>query len=872
MPKLGYQGGTVVPGYGALTTANSLNQRASISIHMTEDGWFYQMSGRVGRRADEIPRVAFAVWSVGVNVAPDVLVGRTDEFTTGTYMLDGADGTTYTKPLQTSAKGRSGKRYAFGFNANDADFGYGLLPFTHSTFPATEIGDEYRRTVPVGPTPQDPFGATASIDDRGWIAIWLDYETNVAPNVVSGTTPSAGVSVSGLTPTFAGDFRDDNETLPNGLPADKLTSVQIQVRLVGTTSLLMNYTYDAGASEQANRRFSQIYNGTVLVTGNTYEWRSRVADQFGAWSTYTGWTSFTPASGYVTNDTGTPSGKQETRSPGPFVAEWNHTGGVNAEAVQVEIVAAATGAVVKSSSFNVLGSPVVPGGTLSVTYATLGFTPLDWGGQYAWRMRVEDVNAITSNWSNQRAFNINAAPTIPMLIAPLNGAVVSSRPELVATSTDADADDLPGAGHLVSARIKDAAGNVMFTRTMSYDAVTQRFRYQTTSTDLATTGVYRWDAYAFDGTVYSSGNLTLGASAISTESEFTYSVGPAITHVAPALDGTVNTDTPLYDWTTASQERFRVRIYQLFEDESVGFIYDTGERTDSQTLHRQPAGYLNNGERYFRIIDVWNASNQQGTSSAAFFTVNYSSATAINNFAASPHRSRYDVTPTAVLLSWDQTEYTSGQFQHYVITRRAVADTEFDVDDEIQAENKRIAVISNPAQVRYIDYLPGSGITYVYGIKQIVELNDVTVASPITHAEMTVTFQETVICDARRGGARRVVLQAREDRTTEYQRDEVVLNPWGTTKPVYLSTNRWNRVISGTFYIVADTPEDAEGVVREFEKLHQAGGPHCYRDGRGRRYFGTLKGIPRRLDPPGGKAQRITFEFLQTDAREVFDT
>jgi hypothetical protein len=224
-----------------------------------------------------------------------------------------------------------------------------------------------------------------------------------------------------------------------------------------------------------------------------------------------------------------------------------------------------------------------------------------------------------------------------------------------------------------------------------------------------------------------------------------------------------------------------------------------------------------------------------------------------------------------VLLSWTPTSYTTGQFSRYIITRRAVEDTEFDPDDEVQASNRRIAEITNPAKETYVDYSPASGVSYVYGIRQIVEISGVSISSNYTHAEIAVTFQDTVITEARHGGARRAVFQAREDRTTQYEREQKILAPWGTSKPIVLSTNRWNRTVRGTFVIVADTPADAETMVREVEKMHQRGGPHLYRDGRGRRYFGEITEFSR-IDQPGGRVQRVQLSFLQTDAHEVVDT
>src|SRR5690349_6186061 len=128
MPYTGYKPGTNAAGYFSVGTPNSLNQRAYVAAKMTEDGWAYQISVRGGRVDGTTPLVSLAVWSVGAGTAPDVLVARTAAFSTGTAMLDATDGTSYTRDVQTSAMLRNGKRYAPGFVASDAQFGYGVSP------------------------------------------------------------------------------------------------------------------------------------------------------------------------------------------------------------------------------------------------------------------------------------------------------------------------------------------------------------------------------------------------------------------------------------------------------------------------------------------------------------------------------------------------------------------------------------------------------------------------------------------------------------------------------------------------------------------------------------------------------------------------
>jgi hypothetical protein len=60
-------------------------------------------------------------------------------------------------------------------------------------------------------------------------------------------------------------------------------------------------------------------------------------------------------------------------------------------------------------------------------------------------------------------------------------------------------------------------------------------------------------------------------------------------------------------------------------------------------------------------------------------------------------------------------------------------------------------------------------------------------------------------------------------------------------------------------------------MIRELEKVYFYGGPLCYRDGRGTRFFGAMFQF-RRVDPPGGRVQRVELGIRQTNAHEVIAT
>lgn len=870
MSQIGYRPGSVADAYASLTTADVVNQRATISAKMPEHGWGYRRGIRGGRVTAATPAVALPVWATDAGPSPDALLGTTDPINTGTVMTSAADGTEYTADLQSAVMLRAGKRYALGFVAANARFGYGYL--STGDLPAGEYGEEYLRTVGGITTAQDPFGYTSNTS-RGWIATWLDYEPNVPPAVPTTRSPVADAVVVGLDPTFAGDFRDDNEALPGGIPGgDELARYSVEVRAKATGVAVWSTTRNASAAERTARRFSVGYVGPALTAGTAYEWRCLVRDRFDEASAWSTWLTFTSGAGTVTVGA-TPTGVQQTRQPGPFVGTWAHPTARTAVALGVRIEDEGSGGVVMEGTGS-LGTPVASGGTVSISWtASLGTDRLlAWGGRYAYRLQARDQDGILSGWSARRAFSVNAPPSVPDPVVPLDGETITNRPILVAEVTDPDDTQLTGLS--ISCRIKDGNGALLYTRAMPYASqrtlldgtVVYRYAYATTSTDLPATGNYRWDAWATDGTIYSNGGTTLGAAALAAEQTFTYAVGPAITHVGPADGAVVATDAPTYDWSVTNQIRYRV---QVWSGSDVDFlVWDSGEVESTATQVDQPPGFLENGGEYYRVVHAWNAANQHGISAPTFFSVDYTEPDPVGNVVWSPHRVQGDATPTAGLLSWDATTY-GDQFGAYVLTRRAADGTALDVDDPVGDRAVRIARITSPSQTRFVDYLPASGVTYVYAIKQEIKIGGQSFTSVTTHVEGRVDFQETVICDVEQPGARRVVLPAREERRWSRNREQKVLAPWNSSKPTVIRTKRWGREMSPTvFPIVAATPDDATAVVRAIDAMDQGGGPLCYRDGRGARYFGELTAFED-LDAPGGRVRRVSLGFLQTSARET---
>ena len=106
-------------------------------------------------------------------------------------------------------------------------------------------------------------------------------------------------------------------------------------------------------------------------------------------------------------------------------------------------------------------------------------------------------------------------------------------------------------GLLVKFRIKTAAGAAIATRTATWNASTQRFIYQTVAGDFPQSFAdYTWDAYAFDGTVYSGGTTVEASAANAADRKIHLRARPASRHHQPAT-GIITTNTPTITWTVS---------------------------------------------------------------------------------------------------------------------------------------------------------------------------------------------------------------------------------------------------------------------------------------------------------------------------------
>lgn len=891
---VGYKPSTNPAQYRAMSATAVGNQRATSGPYPPRPTQAYAMAGRVGRVTVDIPTIRFAVWNTS-GLTPNALLGRTSEFTAGTYMLSETDGTTYTANLEHGVILNTLTDQAVGFAAKDGPVGFGMSgPLITGT---GGIDNQlYRRTIGASDTPQDPFSPSSADAGTGLMAIWLICQDMVAPNTPlrSSMIPTHGGTISDLTPTLKATFADADLTLPGGV-ATRDALNQVFIRL-GTgidtdgnvTGVLWNYSYTATAAEKAALQSAVDYIGTALTIGNTYYWQISFSDMANLRSAWSPAASFTTGAGYV-DTTGGVTGKQQTRTPGPFTGVWHNASASPAHRFMFRI-RQKDGTVIRTTEaggWTSLPADKTVGQTISITWALTAFTQLPAGTTGAndelnWQMKIQDLAGNDTNWSDSQTFAIDTPPSIPALISPSDGTLISSRPELVVTCDDPD--DTIGTGLVVSARILASdATTVLQTRAMTYDATTGTFRYQAVSGDMASAGTFYWDSYAFDGTFYSGGNTVLGAGALSEMRSIQYTAGPTVTMTAPTADQVFNTPTPLIDWGFTSQQRFQVTIFQVYSEftsiragESPGdtrTIYQSPEIVSATTAHRVPNGYLEDDETYHVVVTAWNTTGQRGDSVDVRFSVNTSVASQITGFQVFAHTVGQESEPTAVEFHWDQTVYTSLQFDRYRIMERVLDEGLFDADDETAGKNRVIAELDSPSITSYIHYFPPADANVVYSIKQLVTIDDGSgnlteqVSAPV-YQELAIPFQQTIINSIEFPVSRRLALPYREERGISYPNSDPELIPiWGEGAPWAIEDDTFYREVSGE-YVIIGNEVNRLATIRAMELLKKTGGPMVYRDGRRHRWYGVISHLDW-TDPPAGEAWSISLTFTQIAASQA---
>lgn len=451
-----------------LTGDESLNQRATVFGPFPEDGWATAVGVWGGKFNATSPRVVLAIWnSDGSNVSDRR--GYTASFLPSAVMADSVSGASYESPLtqinldysptSDSVKMNAGEYYGIGFNATENQFAHGMSNTARAL---------HRRSVGSQP-PTDPFNPSIS-DTELVMSTWVVYTPNTAPQTPGSLSP--GGTISTATPRFNASYVDSQRSL-----GDKMKSYRIQLRRVGTSTLLWNQEYNATSTEQSNNEVDRAYGGSALSSGVDYEWRIRVTDQFDEDSPYCSWRTITIGTGgggggggiggtVDTPSGATPNGKQDAINGFTFQGYWKHSEGLAMDKVTIEL--RQNGSVSQRKEYNIanVASSGGLGTYFEVTFAQFGLTDLAYGQSYAWRLKGMDTLGVYSPYSDSVEFTTNTVPTQPTNLSPAQSASLSSPPKLSMVMTDAD-DNPTIMGGLLSAtcyvKSTPAIPNYLFT-------------------------------------------------------------------------------------------------------------------------------------------------------------------------------------------------------------------------------------------------------------------------------------------------------------------------------------------------------------------------------------------------------------------------
>ncbi len=804
---MAYYGRHVTNGDMGLGEVGASQQRATVYNRMPENGWGYRIGFWGGRYSGSAnPTMRLAVWAVSGSMTPAHRLGYTGAFTVSATQSYGGDGQSYeyavtnatTSPAPNAIKMYAGHRYAIGVQSSNL----GTFAMVHAAnLPSADNKYLYNRNGVSAPT--DPFGHTSS-SHEGWISAWIVYQPNRAP---TAATSAPNGLITTTTPTFTGTFSDPDSTY-----GDRMTRVRIQVIRASDGALMWDSgSLVASSNEQASRSFSRAYNGTALAAGVEYRWRCQVADEFGTWSAWTAYRSFTVNGGGMVTAT-SPTGRQNTLQPTPFSGRWTHASALAMNAVEVRIKQG--GSVIRTSG--TIAKSVSNNGTISVTWSeAFGSYSLAWGvTNYTFEMRGRDTGNLWSAWSSGVSFSTNTPPDVPYSLSPTNSQPSSSRPKLVCHAKDANGDNVT-----VKARIKNSGGTLIATRTMTHVG-NGRYEYQTTSSDLATHATYRWDAYSHDGYLWSGGVTSEASATKSAEAIFIYGQGPEVTITSPGT--TVTTGSPTVTWTAADQQKYQVVLRQ-----GSTVIYDSGTITSAAQSHTIPSGYIRNGQTYDLTVTVTNSAPLSGTSPIVSFTVVYPTPEQVHNLVASPEYQPFDVVPSAIRLTWDESD--DPNFLEYLVTRLDPDGTE-----------TILARIASPSQTVFVDHLPVSGVEYTYRVVQAtVQGLDITVSEP-AETQATVILENVILVNVHDAASSRASLRLDGDRGFEHVDDLVLEHAWGAAAPIGVYGTTQYQKFSGSFTLASDEVATAADHITALRALWRSRATVCYRDDRGRKFFAKI--------------------------------
>lgn len=735
----------------------------------------------------------------------------------------------------------SGKSYYLGIKVEKVDIEVASW--------STQVTHYRRRVTALNTQPTSPFGAT-STNTADLFSVYADTTENTKPTATQ-STPANAAAING-TPSLGVLFSDPQF---GAATVDRPSQISFEVRAQSDPNTLL--WGGAGATfftnQPGDRTETGVGSGVALITrnyagstllanGTVYEWRSQVADDSGVWSDWTDWRTFTiNPYGNVDVSAGAPSGKIDAAiSTLNYTGVWTHP--TARPTTKVQIVAIRNNEVYKLSPL--ITKAVSNNGTITITAAEATFDTLP-PGAYEYAIRGLDNNG-AGNWSPysaRRAFVLNSPPTTPTNLQPPLGNTVTSAPLLEWLVDDPDTDDdFAAVGRSRVQILLPGNPTPIEVVTTNYDIAKgkgylQLYDAAGVGNPPGATTITRNNSTAFQWRVRGEEQVSGGSyvnGQWSAYSNFLFTTGPEVTVTSPTVGETKTTSVPTVTFNIPNPNlisRYEVKVYEQdarLPLRSSGII--SLVTAASNAAFNVPVGWLRNGGDYDLEVIIYTATgNLVGRSLRIPFTVVYAPTLAPSNYQASPTSERhdYDQSPSSILLSWEQTQYSPGEFGGYVIYRREA--------NQDASEMVKLRTITAPGQTRWKDQWPRSNTLYVYGLSQIHRVGADVIESDIIEAEAQVVLQVPIVNSAFDPDIRFPMMWLELGFGGGQTRPETPVITWGSnnketiiTTPVEATTT----IYDFTVEIISDARGDMYDHIADLEAVLKCGHPLLFRPER----------------------------------------
>lgn len=300
---------------------------------------------------------------------------------------------------------------------------------------------------------------------------------------------------------------------------------------------------------------------------------------------------------------------------------------------------------------------------------------------------------------------------------------------------------------------------------------------------------------------------------------------------------------------------------RLYAADTTDVRHDSGWISNATTSYQFPSGSYRNGVTYDLRVNVRNGTGTEAEVTVEDIVIAYPATDPPQNVQIEPEQIGDDPTPSAVRLSWDQTSIATNEFGGYYIYRR----------EQGQSLSRAIllAKLTSPNSTLFYDYLPASGVDYIYTVGQGKITGADEVISTVTEGAARVDLEAAVLCKVGNAGTLRAVLRNVTDRTADRQIDEAVYLTLGNVQPTTVRgiSRYWEQRVDAV--LVSADEKTASDRLAEIEEIDEAGGVLCYRDRSGRKRFCTLASLV--VDDVHGGHYRVALTMREENWSEEAD-